>query len=274
MPQRRSFSTAVAALGSVLHPMKKSFSLGFLGSFTAALLLSLSGQSATIANAPDDSAGEETSAEGVVMTINELPVSSAEYKMVMQRRTAEVYVHFKRTQNRDDGPGYWIDDSAGETPLRKLRELVQEELVRIKIIQGLAQKHGLLKDAGFAAFQENLATENERRKQAVAAKQVIYGPRQYREAAYYYILLGDLDHKLQAIVAKQPGQEVTEAAIAGYYEASKDEVGDKTLADLRSKIVDILQRENYDRYLQGLRASARVEVNAAALATLVPRKDP
>ena len=253
--------------------MKKSFSLGFLLPFAAAMVLSLFAQSTSVATARDGSAGVEASADGVVMTINELPVSSAEYKMVMQRRTAEVYVYFKQAQNRDDGPGYWIEDGAGETPLRKLRGLVKEELVRIKIIQGLAQKHGLLKDAGFTAFQENLKAENERRKQAVAANQVIYGPRQYRETAYYYILVGDLDHKLRAIVAKEPGQEVTEADITEYYEANKDRVGDKTLADVRPKIVDILQRKNYDRYLHGLRASARVEVNAAALVTLVPRKD-
>ena len=208
------------------------------------------------------------------MTINELPVSSAEYQMVMQRRTAEVYVHFKQTQNRDDGPGYWLDDGVAETPLRKLRELVKEELVRIKVIQGLAQKHDLLKDPGFGAFLKNLAGENERRKQAVATHQVVYGPRQYRETAYYYILLGDLDHKLQAIVAREPGQAVTETDITEYYEANKGRVGDKTLADLRPKIVDILQRKNYDRYLLGLRASARVEVDAGALATLIPRVDP
>jgi hypothetical protein len=244
--------------------VKKSFGLCFLRPFTAALLLFSFGQGAPVAAADD----------GAVMTINQLPVLPAEYRMVMQRRTAEVHVHFKQIQNRDDGPGYWLDEGAGGTPLQKLRELVEEELVRIKVIQGLAQKHGLLKDAGYDAFLEKLAGENARRKQAVAAKQVIYGPRQYREAAYFYIMLGDLNHKLQSIVAKEPGQAVSDADVTKYYEASKDRVGEKTLADLKPKIVDILQHENYERYLQGLCASARVEADAAALATLVPRIDP
>lgn len=237
-----------------------------------ALVLFFSGHFATDARAlaDNDATADESAA---VMTINDLPVSVAEYRLVMQSRTAEVSAFFKQTQNRDDGPGYWRDDGAAQSPIRKLRELVQAELVRIKVVQGLALKNGLITDASYAAFMQNLRAENLRRKKAVAANQVIYGPRQYREPIYFAIVLGEIDHRLRGILAKEPAHAVSEADIARCYEAGRDKLGDKTLADVRDKIVDLLQRENYDRYLAGLRASAKVEVNPEAVAALVPRVD-
>lgn len=241
-------------------------------SCATALALFFSGHFATDARALAD--GDAPVAEGAtVMAINALPVSVAEYRLVMRSRTAEVSAFFKQTQNRDDGPGYWRDDGAAESPIRKLRELVQTELVRIKVIQGLALKHGLITDASYAAFTQSLRAENLRRKKAVAANQVIYGPRQYREPIYFAIVLGEIDHRLRGILAKDPALAVSENDIVRCYEADRDKLGEKTLADVRGKIVDLLHRENYDRYLAGLRASAEVEVNAAQIAPLVPRVD-
>ena len=241
--------------------------------YATALALFFFGHFITDVHALADADSPAADGGATVMTINGLPVSAAEYRLVMQSRTAEVSAYFKRTQNRDDGPGYWRDDGAAESPLRKLRALVQEELVRIKVLQGLALKNGVISDASYAAFIQKLNAENLRRKKAVAANQVIYGPRQYREAIYHAIVLGEIDHRLRTITAKDPALAVSEADIARCYETERSKLADKTLADVRDKIADVLQRENYDRFIQGLRASAHVEVNQEAVAVLVPRVD-
>lgn len=207
------------------------------------------------------------------MTINGLPVSASEYKLIMQRRTAEIYSYFKQSRDMDDRPGYWNDDGSPETPIRKLREAVESELVRIKVTQGLALKNGLLNDGSYSNFRSNLNKENDRRKNAIAAGQPIYGPRRYREAAYYYILLGDLDHKLQGIVAKDPGHEVSEAAIASYYKDNKAEIGERTLDDVRLKIIQILQKKSYDKMINELCTHAKIETNPAMISEMIPRRD-
>ena len=252
----------------------KTFTFRVWRSCATALVLFVSGYFAADARALAD--GDASPADAApVMTVNGLPVSVAEYRLVMQSRTAEVSAYFKRTHNRDDGVGYWRDDGAAESPIRKLRELVQTELVRIKVIQGLALKKGVITDASYATFVQKLSAENLRRKKAVAANQVVYGPRQYREAIYYAIIQGEIDHRLRGILVKDPEAALTvsEADIARCYEAERDKLADKTLADVRDKIVDVLQRERYDRFIRTQCGSARVEVNGDAVAALVPRID-
>ncbi|MDF3058429.1 MAG: PpiC-type peptidyl-prolyl cis-trans isomerase [Rariglobus sp.] len=207
------------------------------------------------------------------MNINGLPISISEYKLIMHRRTAAIYNYFKQSKDMDDRPGYWNDDGSPENPIKKLRETVEEELVRIKVIQGLAIKNGLLEDGSYTAFLRSLNIENERRRNALVARQPIYGPQRHREAAYYYILLGDLDHKLQGLMAREPGHEIPEAAILAYYNAHKDEIGQRTLAEVRLKIIQVLQKQTYDKMISDLCVQAKIEKNIQALQEVTPRSD-
>ena len=62
--------------------------------------------------------------------------------------------------------------------------MTREELVLIKVCQGLAKAKGLVQETSFASFQSDFERENARRAKAVTEKEVIYGPRQYREASF------------------------------------------------------------------------------------------
>ncbi|MDF3058157.1 MAG: hypothetical protein K0R17_2372 [Rariglobus sp.] len=209
-------------------------------------------------------------ADPVVMTINEEPVSAREYKLVMERQVAGVYGLFKERHNLEDHAGYWSEASGPEGPLARLRQVVREELVRIKVHQGIARQRGLVEKTAYADFQRDYLAENARRQEAHARGQVIYGPPQYRETAYYYIKLGDLIYKVQQAVAAELEPGITEAAIAAFHENNKDSA---LLEDERRRIRAYLALQEARQHLQARCASARVEADAAALRPLVPRVD-
>jgi len=210
----------------------------------------------------------------VVATINGEPVSAAEYRLVMERKVSLVYSYFKEHQNLDDHPGYWSESSGANGPLAKLREMTREELVHIKVCQGLAQTKGVARETSFASFQSDFERENTRRAKAKAEKQVIYGPHQYRETSYYYIRFGDLVFKLKQAMARGAELKVTESEIKKFYEENRSLLGDKSLADARRGIVMFLSTKEAEQELDALYASARVEMNEAMLRSIVPRMDP
>lgn len=211
-----------------------------------------------------------TTADPVVMTVNGEPVSAAEYRLVMERQVAGVYGHFKQTRNLDDHAGYWSETSGPDGPLARLRQVVRDELVRIKVHQSVARQRDLVGATAFADFQRDFAAENARRRDALARKEVIYGPPQYRGASYYYIRFGDLAYKLQQAIAKDLEPGITDAAVAEFYEKNK---GEKPLGEVRLKIRALLAEQAADRQLEELCAVARVEADADALRSLVPRVD-
>lgn len=211
-----------------------------------------------------------TTADPVVMTVNGEPVSAAEYRLVMERQVPGVYGHFKQTRNLDDHAGYWSETSGPDGPLARLRQVVCDELVRIKVHQAAARQRNLVEKTAFADFQRDFAAENARRRDALARKEVIYGPPQYREASYYYIRLGDLAYKLRQAIAKELEPGITDAAVAEFYEKNK---GGKPLGEVRLKIRELLAAKEAEGQLQALVAAARVEADPDALRSLVPRVD-
>ena len=226
----------------------------------------------TMANG-QESKVQPAPADSVVATINSQTVSADEYRLVMERKVAGVYSFFKQQHDVDDHPGYWNESSGPDGPLAKLREMVREELVRIKACQGLAKEKGLVQETSFASFQAGFERENARRSAAKSAGQVIYGPVKYRMASYYYILFGDLVYKLKQSLAKAHEPEITEGEIGKFYEENKAAYGGKPLEDMKKGIVTFLSTKAAEKELEALCASAKVEINEPRLRALVPRFD-
>ncbi|MDF3056137.1 MAG: hypothetical protein K0R17_352 [Rariglobus sp.] len=211
----------------------------------------------------------------VVMTINGEPVSAREYTLVMMRRASEVYSIFKDNQDLNDHAGYWNErpDSPAPSPIRHLRDKVKAELVRIKVTQSLAREKGLINDTTFAAFQETWRTENIRRLNAIKASEVVYGPRQYGETAYYYICFGELNHRLQRALSSSPEYKVTEKELEACYAANKSRYEGLSFSNVRVKLETIIRTANYEAMIDKLCAAAKVENDDTRLRALVPRHD-
>ena len=210
----------------------------------------------------------------VVVMINREPVSVREYRLVMQRQVAGVYAFFKEHQDLDDHLGYWNESSQPTSPLAKLREAVRNELVRIKVYQGLAKGRNLVKESTFAAFSTELELENARRRAAKSTGQVIYGPSQYTLSSYYYVRVCELAYTLRCTIAKELEASIAEYDIERFFKEDKASFGDSSLADVRQGILAVLCTREAEKRLADLCMSAKVSVNESLLRTLVPRSDP
>jgi len=237
----------------------------------AGVILPLAGQIMSSADPPSAPA----KGDPAVMTINGEPVSASEYLLIMERQKASVYLFFKEHQNLDDRPGFWSEEMGPDGPLAKLRNATLEELIRVKVNQGLAKQKGLIQDVTYAAFRADFTSENARRVKALSAGDVVYGPRQYREATYYYKRFGDLVYQLTHAIGKEQDQKTRNKAIEQYYEDNKDSLGSTPLDDvMREKILTVLEERDYGQLMRSLYASAKVEINEPLLKPLVPRSDP
>jgi hypothetical protein len=214
-------------------------------------------------------------ADSGVGTVNGLPVSEAEYRLVMDFKTAEVVGEFYRTQGLEDHPGYWNGQSGKGTPIFRLRELVRDELARIKVIQGLAKEKGLLPDPSFREFQAAFERENARRSEAKRTGEIVYGPARFSLASFYFIRQGDLEYKVGRILADQAEGEITDADIARF-RRENPELAKKAPPDeeMRKRIRRILADREAGRRIEALRAAARVELKEDRVRAIVPREDP
>ncbi|HVJ45223.1 MAG TPA: hypothetical protein VM511_02480 [Luteolibacter sp.] len=221
------------------------------------------------AEAPASSAATDM----VVATINGEPVSAGEYSLVMGRQAPRVYASLKAEKNLDDHFGYWSPDAGPDSPFAKLRGMVLQELVTIKVQQTMAKEKGLQNDISFAGFQEGFLKENNRRREALAAGTVIYGPKQHNEPAYYYILFGDLSFRLKRKVCQETAPHIPEEEIRKFYEEHKAALKNPAYDAVRDRIAEEIAGRNFERLLPSLYQSAKVEINEEVIRGLLPRHD-
>jgi len=133
--------------------------------------------------------------DSVVLHVQGEPVTVAEFKLEMyQNHVAATYSYFYRQYGAQDGRDFWTSRFNGENPLEYVKQQTLAALKERKMQQALFKKYGVRDNINFSQFQEDLASENQRRKEALAANQVIYGPVEYQE--YLHNLLGKAKVKI------------------------------------------------------------------------------
>ncbi|MCI3278368.1 hypothetical protein [Streptomyces cylindrosporus] len=133
----------------------------------------------------------------VVAEINGQDIPVREFTLYLAQERAATFAHFRQAYGVSDGPDFWTTPHGGTTPAAYARKLALADVTRAAVVLGLAQRHGLIADPGYDAFLTSWTAENARRRDAVAAHQVVYGPVQYTEANYLNYVLHDLDARLE-----------------------------------------------------------------------------
>lgn len=211
--------------------------------------------------------------EAVALTVDSEPVTAAEYRLVMEGKTAEVFNYFYGKDGLEDRHGYWNDDGRAENPIRHLRTVVVNELKRIKTVQRLAKEKGVVADISFGAFEQELARENERRRKAAENKQVIYGPKQYQAYRYYFFRLKDHEQATLEAFAKEPVNAAPEKEIEDFYAANAAHFEGRALSETRDQIGRMLQRRKFTAMVAERTRQAEVEIHEEVLNAIAPRKD-
>ncbi|MFI7703870.1 hypothetical protein [Nonomuraea sp. NPDC049480] len=125
-----------------------------------------------------------------------------------------------RNQNQLQGP----IARTGQTALQRLAARALDEIWRDKTTLVLAKEEGLIDSADHAGFLAELAGENERRANAIARGEVVYGLAEFSPEEYYSHRLAELTTALKQRLGKKAGDPllVTDADVRRAFDADRD----------------------------------------------------
>lgn len=194
----------------------------------------------------------------VVASINGQQIPVREFALYLAQERAATFAHFHSAYGADDGPRFWTTRYGGTTPAAYLKQHALTDVARSTVVLALAHQHHLIADPGYDAFLAAWTAENARRRQAVAAHQVIYGPTQYTEANYFTYVMHDLDARLEQALAADSTVPTPESGLRAYYrdhldtfrqqEGNKGDRGAMTTPPFGEVAAQVRQAYVHDRY--------------------------
>jgi len=187
------------------------------------MLLALAGLLCLVLAAACGAAADDPGApaDQWVAKVNGEPISARLFERRLVRNRAAAYRHFGQKYGVSDSADFWTRPHDGESPLDWLRKRTLEECVGIVVEQTLAREHGVLFDISYPTFLQALARENERRREALAAGEPVYGPQQYREDEYFDYLFANTVIELKRRLSATEFA-ATDDVLREWYEQSKE----------------------------------------------------
>ncbi|MGO4347434.1 hypothetical protein AB4Z45_18265 [Paenibacillus sp. MCAF9] len=147
----------------------------------------------------------------IVATVNGEPIRYGELSIMMQRKRSDAVRYFYDNYQAEDSANYWTTIYGKEKPMDWLKAAALDEAVQIKMQQIIAKNEGIVQRIDYIDFRENWVLENNRRKKAAEQKQLIYGPLQYEENAYYEYVFSNMVLQYKEKQRERSGLTVDEA---------------------------------------------------------------
>lgn len=132
-------------------------------------------------------------AEEMLLTYNGQEATAAEFNWHLQMNRALIVDYFKQTYNADYSIDFWSAYYSGENPMQKWINTAQTQLLTKRMELQLAQEAGVVTDISFEGFLKEMERENNRRSQAAANKEVVYGPLHLEAQAYFNYYMSNLE---------------------------------------------------------------------------------
>ncbi|MER6290885.1 hypothetical protein [Streptomyces sviceus] len=199
----------------------------------------------------------------VVATIDGRQIPVREFALYLAQERAATFTHFRQKFGAVDGPHFWTTPHDGRTPAAYLRERALADVTRTTVELTLARRQGLVADSGYDAFLHNWQTENARRRKAVAAHQVIYGPVQYTESNYFTYVLSNLAADLRDRLTKTRVITTPDSALRSYFTAHRGDFPHQSFAAAREEVRQAYVLHRYQAMIGRLTTSAHVRVDHA-----------
>ncbi|SFB30393.1 hypothetical protein SAMN05216312_105410 [Cohnella sp. OV330] len=161
------------------------------------------------ASSPNRIAGhaQPTNGHAVVALVNGEAVTLKEFKARMPRLRGEMMTYCQQTYGLDPNePKFWSASCGGKSSLERLKEATLRLLEEDRIREQAAVEAGLHAAVGYDAFLQAWETENRERARRVAAGQVIFGPRELSESAYYQYVVANAVLALKQRLLEQKGE--------------------------------------------------------------------
>jgi len=158
-----------------------------------------------------------------IAKINGIPINVAEYNRAIRMNKPNIMNYFRDKYNAELTTQFWSTSFDGEVPAEVLKEKALDESVKIKVRQMIAKELGVLQDISYQGFVHQLDQENARRAKAIENHQVVYGPAQYDEEAYFeYVLTNSMISVKQNM--QMNSNKPDEQMLKGFYNTHKDEL--------------------------------------------------
>ncbi|MEV4014111.1 hypothetical protein AB0J35_26785 [Nonomuraea angiospora] len=139
----------------------------------------------------------------------------------MRRLTPQVENEL-HNQYRLQGPIDWNAKAGDKTALQRLAARALDEIRRDKTALVLAEEQHLIGSVDHADFLAELAAENERRADAIARGQVVYGLAEFSPEEYYAHRLTGLTTGLKQRLSADGPLRVTDAEVRRAFDADRD----------------------------------------------------
>ena len=198
-----------------------------------------------------------------------------EFVLYMAQERAATFTYFQNRYGAGDGPHFWTTPHDGTTPADYLRTRALADVTRATVLQRLAHRYGLLSDPTYAGFLRDWAGENDRRRAALAAHKVIYGPVQYTEANYLTYMLNDLSFRLEQKLTSTGLLKAAEGQIRHYYDTHRSAllqgahagspVTTPPFSQIRSQVRKMYLDDSYQALVKRAVESASAESNPSVV---------
>jgi hypothetical protein len=159
-------------------------------------------------------------AEETLLTFNGQVVSAAEFNWHLQMNRALTADYFKQTYDAKYSEKFWSTDYSGENPMQRWIKQSQTQLLTKRMELQLALEAGVLSDISFEGFLKGMERENQRRSQAEANKEVVYGPLHLEAQAYHSYYMSNLVDATIAVMRSNGGIVISDEQAKLEYEAN------------------------------------------------------
>ncbi|MGG6311462.1 hypothetical protein [Paenibacillus macerans] len=198
----------------------------------------------------------------VVATVDGAPVTLKEFKARMPELRTDTITYCQQTYGCDPGDArFWSVPCGGEAPLERLKEATLRFLVEDRVRELAAGKAGLHAAVGYDAFLREWEAENRDRAERLAAGQVIYGPREYSESAYYRYVVSSTVLGLKQWLAEHDGPPTEEQLRQEYAGSLAGEPSPPAYGTVRDALVQQWGEKRYENWFKAQLEQAEVKVN-------------
>lgn len=155
--------------------------------------------------------------DGIVITL-------PEFNKAVLRNKSSILNYFHEKYNAEQTGAFWTTSFHGEVPTELLKKAALDDSLRIKIRQWIAMDQGILEDISYQGFLKQLHQENARRAKAIANHQVVYGPAQYNEDAYFEYIMTNATTAVKQKLQMDDQLKPDETSLKTFYDKHKDEL--------------------------------------------------
>lgn len=139
-----------------------------------------------------------------VMTINDKPISEEEYDFFLNQNRSLVSSYFHRKYKAHiNNDNFWGASFNNEVPKEVLKQETLKDIVRVKVIQELAERYGIADGQSFEKMKMNHTKFNQERIEARGSGEVIYGPTEFGLYEYYSYEHDHLETRLKEVLREK-----------------------------------------------------------------------